>query len=53
MRFVVDGETDMILCCHLGSPEAPEMFQIPTIDQGPVDNTCALHSITMREKRPE
>jgi len=65
MKLVVDGETDVILGCHIVGPEAPEMIQMAAIavkmgvTKSDWDNTCAVHPtlaeelVTMREKRPE
>ena len=62
MKLVVDGETDVILGCHIVGPEAPEMIQMAAIaikmgvTKAQWDNTCALHPtmaeeiVTMREK---
>ena len=62
MKLVVDGETDVILGCHIVGPEAPEMIQLAAIavkmgvTKAQWDNTCALHPtiaeelVTMREK---
>jgi glutathione reductase (NADPH) len=65
MKLVVDGDTDVILGCHIVGPEAPEMIQMAAIavkmgvTKADWDNTCAVHPtlaeelVTMREKRPE
>src|SRR6201999_1347779 len=65
MKLVVDGETNVILGCHVVGPEAPEMIQMAAIavkmgvTKAQWDNTCALHPtmaeelVTMREKRPD
>jgi glutathione reductase (NADPH) len=62
MKLVVDGQTDVILGCHIVGPEAPEMIQLAAIavkmgvTKADWDNTCALHPtmaeelVTMREK---
>jgi glutathione reductase (NADPH) len=65
MKLIVDGETDMILGCHIVGPEAPEMIQMAAIavklgvTKAQWDNTCALHPtmaeelVTLRERRPD
>jgi glutathione reductase (NADPH) len=65
MKLVVDGETGVILGCHIVGHEAPEMIQMAAIavkmgvTKADWDNTCAVHPtlaeelVTMREKRPE
>jgi glutathione reductase (NADPH) len=65
MKLIVDGDTDVILGCHIVGPEAPEMIQMAAIavkmgvTKAQWDNTCALHPtmaeelVTLREKRPE
>ena len=65
MKLVVDGETDVVLGCHIVGHEAPEMIQMAAIavkmgvTKAQWDNTCALHPtlaeelVTMREKRPD
>jgi glutathione reductase (NADPH) len=65
MKLVVDGETDVILGCHIVGHEAPEMIQMAAIavkmgvTKAQWDNTCAVHPtlaeelVTMREKRPD
>ena len=62
MKLIVDGETDIILGCHIVGPEAPEMIQMAAIaikmgvTKAQWDNTCALHPtmaeeiVTIREK---
>jgi glutathione reductase (NADPH) len=62
MKLIVDGDTDIILGCHIVGPEAPEMIQMAAIavkmgvTKAQWDNTCALHPtmaeemVTMREK---
>ena len=62
MKLVVDGQTDVILGCHVVGPEAPEMIQLAAVavkmgvTKAEWDNTCALHPtlaeelVTMREK---
>ena len=63
MKLVVDGETDVILGCHIVGPEGPEMIQMAAVaikmgvTKAQWDNTCALHPtlaeelVTMREKQ--
>ena len=65
MKLVVDGDTDVILGCHIVGPESAEMIQMAAIavkmgvTKADWDNTCAVHPtlaeelVTMREKRPE
>ncbi|MDB5460778.1 MAG: gor [Caulobacteraceae bacterium] len=62
MKLVVDGETDVILGCHIVGPEAPEIIQMAAVaikmgvTKAQWDSTCALHPtmaeelVTMREK---
>jgi glutathione reductase (NADPH) len=62
MKLVVDGDTDVILGCHIVGHEAPEMIQLAAIavkmgvTKAEWDNTCALHPtmaeelVTMRER---
>jgi len=62
MKLVVDGESDVILGCHIVGPEAPEMIQMAAVaikmgvTKAQWDNTCALHPtmaeelVTIREK---
>ncbi len=62
MKLVVDGESDLILGCHIVAPEGPELIQLAAVavkaglTKAQWDATCALHPtvaeelVTMREK---